>query len=100
VQSRDALYIRLKIIIVRGIYGILCSLIIHIFSLHILFYAILRLLASEISIYIVWIILFIFYLPSIIVVKLIGAKTKTDLYLRGITVYFSLAILTHIIVAS
>lgn len=65
-----------------------------------MFYAILRLLVPEISIYITWIILFIFYLPSIIAAKLIGAKTKTDLYLRGITVYFSLAILTHIIVAS
>lgn len=70
------------------------------FSLHMLFYIILKQLISDTSAYLLWVILLIFYMPSIMVAKAIGAKTKMDIYLRGITVYFSLAILTHIMIAS
>ncbi|MCS7111767.1 MAG: hypothetical protein N3E36_07085 [Sulfolobales archaeon] len=99
-SSRDPLTIRLILVFARGVYGILCSIIIHITSLHVLLNMMLKQLIYDISIYLVWIILFILYMPSILIAKFIGAKTKTDLYLRGITVYFSLAVLTHIMLTS
>ncbi|HID80333.1 MAG TPA: hypothetical protein EYP48_01275 [Ignisphaera sp.] len=93
--------IEIRLIIVRGVYGVLIGLILTPLAMTGYIEALPRLfLTEELASYFTWIYLVIFYIPSIYIAKRLRVRRKFDLYFRGILVYLASAILTHIIIAS
>jgi len=88
-------------VLLRGVYGILAAILTHVTGAHRAYYtAIATLLGSSIAQYFVWTWIFLVYIPSIAIPMLLNAKKRFDVYFRGMSVYFSLFILTHILIAS
>lgn len=92
--------LRLKAIFVRGIYGIVCALLAHYLSLAEAYQRALWGFAGSSAPYLTWTVAFVLYLPSVVLLRAVGIRGKFELFLRGITVYFSLFILTHVVIAS
>lgn len=92
--------LRLKILLIRGLYGLVTSAIVTILSLHAYYESVLTGLLGSIAPYFTWTLIILLYIPTIAIVKALGASKKFELYLRGFSVYFVIFILTNIVIAS
>ncbi len=92
------LSIQFIIILLRGIYGVLCGIIISILVNTGLFLSVLYNIFNDLAPYFTWIYLPLLYIPSIIIIKLlVKVDTKFDLLFRGSSVYFAISILTYVV---
>jgi len=93
--------IEIRIIVARGLYGAVIGLLLSILAVTSYLNAMtLLFFPQNLASYFTWIYLALLYIPSIFIAKQLGATRRFDLYLRGISSYFALAVLTHIIIAS
>lgn len=96
----EALPLHLKILLIRGLYGLIASTIVTIFSLHIYYEIALTGLLGSIAPYFTWTLVILLYLPTIAIIKGLGVNKRFELYLRGFSIYFVIFILTNIVIAS
>jgi hypothetical protein len=95
------LSLRLKLIVSRGLYGLFTAILVQFTSVHILYqHLLISLIGSSLAPFFIWTLVFILYIPTIAIAKMLKAKRSFDLYFRGLSVYFVSFILTHILTAS
>ena len=91
----------MRIIIARGFYGAFVGIVLSFLALLDVLTSIAIILVNQsLAPFFTWIMLFLFYIPSIYIADKLGAVKKFDRYLRGFSVYFALAVLTHILITS
>jgi hypothetical protein len=100
-EGSSELRLRLKLIVARGLYGVFMAILVQFASLYMSYqFLLINLTGSSLAPFFTWTLIFLLYIPSIVIAKVLKVKKGFDLYFRGITVYFASFVLTHILIAS